>query len=109
VTTTCETCGATFADGITAGHHEIDHQEGAVSGATYRIDVEHQPDPQSRAGIDWIARIVRLSDDRQVRSVWGKSDDEALAKARAWLFAQSEQKMGRHLFVNDEGSDEMPS
>jgi hypothetical protein len=38
VNATCDTCGATFDDGIAAGHHEIDHEEEAVSGPTYRIE-----------------------------------------------------------------------
>jgi hypothetical protein len=79
-----------------------------VSGATYRIDVEHQPDPQSHAGIDWIARITRLSDDEQIGSKWGTCEDEAVAAARAWLYARNVRESGRTLYVADDGQ-EVPS
>jgi hypothetical protein len=74
-----------------------------VSGATYRIDVEHQPDPHS--ALQWIARVTRLSDEYQVASLWGKSEEEALTKARAWLYAQNVKQTGRSLLVNDEGQE----
>jgi hypothetical protein len=75
-----------------------------VSGATYRIDVEHQPDPGST--YQWVARIIRLSDDEQVASVWGRDSDGAIVNARSWLYAQNVKQDGRTLYVNDEGADE---
>jgi glutamine synthetase adenylyltransferase len=105
---TIRTWDHSFACGIHDDQPCTCKEDSPMSGATYRIDVEHRPDPGSSAGIDWIARITRLSDDKQVTSVWGNTAEHAIAKARGWLFAQSEQEMGRHLFVNDAGEDEMP-
>jgi hypothetical protein len=74
-----------------------------VSGATYRIDVEHRPDPTST--VQWIARVTRLSDEKQVVALWGKTGDDAIAAARAWLYAQNEKQSWPHLYVNDEGEE----
>jgi hypothetical protein len=87
--------------------HTCYSKEGVVSGATYRIDVEHRPDPLS--SFQWVARVTRLSDDTQVTALWGTSGDEAIEAARAWLYAQNVKQDGRTLYVNDEGADEPPS
>lgn len=74
-----------------------------MSGATYRIDVEHQPDPTS--SVQWVARVIRLSDDWQQAAMWGATDDEAIEKARAYLHEQNVKQTGRTLYVNDDGRD----
>jgi hypothetical protein len=72
-----------------------------MSGATYRIDVEHRPDPTS--SVQWVARVTRLSDDNQMVGLWGKTDEGAIAAARAWLYAQNVKQSGRTLYVDDAG------
>jgi hypothetical protein len=72
-----------------------------VSGATYRIDVEH--DPGVTSPFQWVSSIIRLSDDYRMAVMWSITDDEAMEKAQAWLCAQNAKKPGRSLLVNDEG------
>jgi hypothetical protein len=79
-----------------------------VSGATYRIDVEHRPDPHS-IGTEWVARIIRLSDEYQATSVWAYSAAEVVTKARRWVLEQNAKQTSFTLFVNDAGDDELPS
>jgi glutamine synthetase adenylyltransferase len=78
-----------------------------MSGATYRIDIEHRPDPSS--AVRWVACVTRLSDDKQVAALWGETADFATKAARRWLYAQNMKQDGRTLYVNDEGTDEPPS
>jgi hypothetical protein len=88
--------------------HTCYSKEGVVSGATYRIDVEHRPDPNSDAGIDWTARIIRLSDADQINAVWGTSAADAVTKARRWVLEQNAKQSSFTLYVNDAGDDELP-
>jgi hypothetical protein len=76
-----------------------------VSGATYRIDVEHHPQPESafQSELQWLARVTRLSDEQHMVHSWAKTPEEAVEKARAWLYAQNVKQDGRTLYVNDEG------
>jgi hypothetical protein len=77
-----------------------------VSGATYRIDVEHDPGVTSR--FKWAAVITRLSDDYRLAVLWAESDDQALEKAQALLRAQAAKQPGRSLLVDDEGEAVTP-
>jgi cob(I)alamin adenosyltransferase len=63
-----------------------------VSGATYRIDVEHRPDPTST--VQWIARVTRLSDDNQVTALWGQSAEAAVTAARAVAVRAEREAVG---------------
>jgi hypothetical protein len=76
--------------------------------ATYRIDVEHQPDPNASSAVQWIGRVVRLSDDEQVTSVWASSAEGAITKAKAYLYEQNVKQTGSSLYVDDEGQDALP-
>jgi hypothetical protein len=81
VTATVRTWDHSFACGIHDDQTCTCKETQPVSGATYRIDVEHRPDPSST--VQWIARVTRLSDDYQVTALWGKSADDAITNARA--------------------------
>jgi glutamine synthetase adenylyltransferase len=106
VTATVRTWDHSFACGIHADQPCTCKEDSPVSGATYRIDVEHRPDPTST--VQWIARVTRLSDDNQVTALWGQSAEAAVTAARAWLYAQNVKQSGRTLFVDDEGTEVAP-
>jgi hypothetical protein len=81
-----------------------------VSGATYRIDVEHHPEPESafQAELQWLARVTRISDESPVTHSWAQTPEEAVEKARAWLYAQNVKQSGHTVYVDDEGAEVKP-
>jgi ABC-type sulfate transport system substrate-binding protein len=60
----------------------------------------------------WDAVIVRLSDEKHLTTVFGRTTDEALAEARSWVVDEeavetmaSEYPTVRSLHVDDQGRD----
>lgn len=71
-----------------------------MSGATYRIDVEHRP---SDTDTPYYAIICRLSDGYYVDVKSGRTAEEALQRARATVAALNAQEATRSYFVADDG------
>ncbi len=71
-----------------------------MSDATYRIDVSHDPHNQTWP---WDVRIVRLSDERLVTTMWAETHDQATEKAQRWLVEESLAQQGFSVYVNDAG------
>lgn len=77
-----------------------------MSGATYRIDVEHRP---SDTDTPYYASICRLSDGEYVDVKAGRTADEALLRARQAVVALNAQQETTTVYVDDDGcAVEMP-
>lgn len=72
-----------------------------MSGATYRIDVEHRP---SDTDTPYYASICRLSDGYYVDVKSGRTADEALNRARSVVVNLNATEDTRTYYVDDDAA-----
>ena len=74
-----------------------------MSGATYRIEMEHYSD-SDEPPFAWWAKIFKHPDAIYLNGIGGDTYDETLAKARMWVAAYSARELST-VYVDDEGRD----